>query len=294
MFSADWLTLREPADCAARSARLTREVAAVLDQRRSLAALDLAAGTGANVRYLTDHLDGVQHWLLADHDQMLLAHVPERMSTWALARGGEIVFKRGQLRFERGGDAEFTFATRFADLRALDDPAIFDGRALVAASALLDLVSDPWLRALAARCRHVEAVVLFALTYDGRIRCSPSEPEDEMIRELVNQHQRTEKGFGHALGPGAVAAAERCFAALGYTVRREPSDWRLGAGTADLQRQLIDGWAEAASAMASDDGSSIERWRTRRLEHVDHERSQLIVGHEDLAAWLDPGPPAAA
>ncbi len=64
------------------------------------------------------------------------------------------------------------------DLSMLDDRAIFDGRALVTASALLDLVSERWLRALAARCAGHGAAVLFALSYDGRIVCSPEDPDD--------------------------------------------------------------------------------------------------------------------
>jgi hypothetical protein len=269
VFSAEWLTLREPADFAARSAALTRAVADVLDPRLPLRALDLAAGTGANVRYVADHVNGAQEWLLVDHDPVLLSHVAQRMAIWAFARGGEI---------------SIAFDTRQADLGTLDDPATFAGRTLVAASALLDLVSGPWMRALAARCREAGAAALFALTYDGRISCAPAEPEDERIRALVNAHQRTDKGFGPALGPDAVDAAAGCFADVGYQIRREPSAWVLRSGSHELQRQLIDGWAEAATALAPSEATSILSWRTRRLEHVEHDRSQLIVGHEDLAA----------
>jgi len=72
---------------------------------------------------------------------------------------------------------------------------------LVTASALLDLVSEDWLAALAARCRESGAAILFALSYDGRIRCSPEEPNDATICALVNEHQRTDKGFGTRARP---------------------------------------------------------------------------------------------
>ena len=80
-------------------------------------------------------------WLLVDHDPGLLAQVPA-------ASGVE---------------------TRCLELSTLDDREIFDGRALVTASALLDLVSEEWLRVLAVRCAESGAAVLFALSYDGRI-----------------------------------------------------------------------------------------------------------------------------
>jgi hypothetical protein len=54
----------------------------------------------------------------------------------------------------------------------------------------------------------------------------------------------------------------------------------------NLQAQLIEGWAGAAAAVAPDRAASIQSWKARRLAHVAAGRSQLIVGHEDLAGWL--------
>jgi ubiquinone/menaquinone biosynthesis C-methylase UbiE len=78
-FSADWLALREPADHAARSAAVTRAVVDALPRDRTLRILDLAAGTGSNLRYLTNHLTEATSadWLLVDHEPALLAQVPE-------------------------------------------------------------------------------------------------------------------------------------------------------------------------------------------------------------------------
>jgi hypothetical protein len=267
-FTADWLALREPADRAARSERLTRAIASALAKKKApLHVLDLASGTGSNMRFLAAYLGGDQRWLLVDHDPKLLAEVSAR------AHSG------GPERFE----------TRQLDLAAQLDPGgrgIFDDRALVTAAALLDLVSETWLRAMAVLCREEGAAVLLVLSYDGRIHCTPTDPDDEGVRDLVNQHQRTDKGFGPALGPDATDAAERCFASLGYQVQREPSDWVLPPESEELQRYLIEGWAEAAMAIAPDRSASISGWRTRRLEHVASRRSRLVVGHQDLAGWL--------
>ena len=98
------------------------------------------------------------------------------------------------------GDAlECHVDTRAMDLGALDDEAVFAGRHLVTASALLDLVSESWLKSLAMRCRAAGAVALLTITYNGRSLASPPEPEDAMVLDLFNRHQRTDKGLG---GPG--------------------------------------------------------------------------------------------
>ena len=45
--------------------------------------IDLAAGTGANLRYAAPRLGGVQNWLLMERDPPLLDAVEECMEAWA-------------------------------------------------------------------------------------------------------------------------------------------------------------------------------------------------------------------
>jgi hypothetical protein len=286
-FNADWLALREPADTAARSMPLTRTIAGALEHDGVLDVLDLAAGTGSNLRYLAEHLPGDQRWLLADHDPALLNQIPERLSPWASAHGYKAIREGNEMLF-RSDRAMYRVAVRRVDLNEIDD-SLLAGRALITASALLDLVSDRWLRTLAARCRTSGAAVLFALTYDGRIVCTPAEPDDEGIRDLVNRHQRRDKGFGEALGPDASDLAQEYLSGAGYEVQRRPSDWVLQPDAGELQRQLIEGWARAAESLSPADSPWIRGWRSRRMAHVESHRSRLVVGHADLAAWLPNG-----
>ena len=283
---SSWLRLREPADTAARSASLTDAIAAEIVGTEPVHVLDLATGTGSNLRYLAARLPGRQRWLVVDRNLALLAHVPALTFAWGVARRYDVrVDANGCV--IRGERLECHVEARRLDLRTLDDAEIFAGRHLVTASALLDLVSEQWLSALADRCLAVGAAALFAITYTGRSSCSPVEPEDNMIRDLLNRHQKTDKGLGGpAAGPDAAQYAARCFAEVGYRVRTAPSDWALGSGERELQRQLIEGWAEAASHVAPGDAPRIERWRARRLGHVDANRSRVVVGHLDVAAWL--------
>lgn len=260
-FSVAWLTLREPADSRARSPRVVRAVADALARDRPIDILDLGAGAGANLRYLAEHFRSPQRWLLVDRDAALL-----EVANASPVPGA---------------------TTRVVDLSRIDSQAdLFSGRDLVTASALLDLVSEDWLRAVIDMCRERGAAVLFALSYDGRIIWSPVEPEDHLIQDLVNQHQRTDKGFGPALGPDATERAFQLFDRTGYRVLRDRSDWVLGPQASELQRELIDGWAEAAIEMSPNEAPVISAWRDRRVAHVLEGCSQLVVGHEDLAAFI--------
>ncbi len=87
-FSADWLALREPADAAARSVRLSYVLSHAVLHHASLRILDLGGGTGSNIRFLAPLLAKPQHWTLVDHDEALLAQVPARMAAWARSRCG--------------------------------------------------------------------------------------------------------------------------------------------------------------------------------------------------------------
>jgi SAM-dependent methyltransferase len=257
-FSADWLALREPADTAARSPNLTEFVAEALGSRGALRILDLGTGSGSNVRYLTPRLRQPLQWRIVDNDPQLLAHAR------CAARDVQVIA---------------------SDLDLLE-PAWFEHTDLVTASALLDLVSEGWLARLVERCRAGVSAVLAVLNYDGRIICAPDDEQDAWICTLVNRHQRTDKGLGPALGPDAGRTLEAMLSDVGWEVRRAASDWVLGAGQAELQRQLIGGWALAALEIAPDQTARIAAWKQRRLAHVDHGDSQIIVGHDDVAGVL--------
>ncbi|MET0211699.1 MAG: class I SAM-dependent methyltransferase [Vicinamibacterales bacterium] len=246
---------------------MTQLVCDVVAQTGPLRILDLGAGSGSNLRYLAPRLPIDQEWLLVDRDPRLLAEALERKP-----------------RLDAGHLC--TVDTRCMDLSKLDVPDLFTGRQLVTASALLDLVSEGWLEALAERCRSTGAAVLLVLTYTGRSRCAPAEAEDEQIRELMNRHQHTDKGLGGpAAGPDAVDGAERAFAAVGYRVRRDLSEWRLPPHQFELQKQLIEGWAQAASDIAPERTHVIQDWLARRLDHLRANRSHIVVSHEALVAW---------
>jgi hypothetical protein len=284
---SEWLALREAADWAARSKLLLDRVRDVLAPMDTVHALDLCTGTGSNLRYLMDRLPQPQRWLAIDGDGALLEELPEKLAPWAHARGCS-VHTDGPASHVRCDRFDSVIETRQMNLERLD-AAIFEGRQLVSASALLDLVSESWLRVLATRCHAAGAVAFFTLTYNGGSSCDPAEPEDEMVRELMNLHQRIDKGLGGpAAGPDAAALAERVFDDAGFDVQRAASDWSLAPPDRAFQRMLIEGWAHAATEMSPRHAEAVAGWLRRRLEHVEAGRSSVIVNHDDLVAVQRP------
>jgi len=258
-FDASWLQLREPVDYRSRATGLLAPLKEWWATHGATSVLDLGAGTGSNLRWLSPRLPGRQRWTLVDHDAELLR------------RAGP-----------PGADVEVRPVVGDLWDAGLAEVPRSD---LVTASALLDLVSDPWLGSLVDACSDAGSAAYFALTYDGTIAWSGREdPIDEVVHEAVNFHQRRDKGLGPALGPTASGVAERLFTALGYETVVEPTPWTLGPDDAALCLALVDGWAGAATEQRPSQADAILQWAMRRRGDVERGDFGLVVGHQDLLA----------
>jgi hypothetical protein len=111
----------------------------------------------------------------------------------------------------------------------------------------------------------------------------PLTPADADVIAAVNAHQRTDKGFGPALGPAAAHAAVARFEALDYSVVRGEADWLFGPADRQIQIEISVGLGRGGA----------RRWRRcarRRGRMVDTAvaiswpagRSTIRVGHVDL------------
>ena len=186
--------------------------------------LDLGCGTGSNLRYLAPRMAGPTRWLCVDHDRALLDAAGTALQHWANARAGRAAPRPDGVVVARPGGA-IRVGFVLGEL-ACDHLSGRDGVAGVSAAALLDLTSAAWLDAFAARCRGTPLLV--ALSFDGRLLFEPTAEEDAEICRRFIAHQRTDKGFGAALGPDAAAHLAERLAAAGCAVSLEAADWRLG------------------------------------------------------------------
>jgi hypothetical protein len=260
-FSAEWLALREPYDRAARSAEVVEAVTEAFRDAPSIAVVDLACGSGATLRALAPHIPPRQSWRLVDNNLSLLARAASA-----------------------GQPPQLTVTTTPVDL-ARDLELALDGPLdLVTASALLDLVSAEWLDRLVVEAAARRLPVYAALTYDGRVAV---EPESSLDRELLagfDLHQRTDKGFGPALGPAAAARAVERFEHFGYRVVQGRADWVFGPDDRAVQDALFAGWAEVAPLTTGLSPAAIDGWLARRRADLAQGRSRLRVGHLDIFA----------
>lgn len=261
VFSPDWLSLREPIDARARNAEVRDAVAAHVAGRDHLTIVDLGSGTGSTLRAMEPHLGPGQRWRLVDNDANLLAHATALL-----------------------GPKGMSFETTPFDFSRTIEPLLEGPTDLVTASALFDLVSKQWLVDFTHSIATRLLPVYIALSYDGATTLEPADPLDSVIVASFNDHQRTDKGFGPALGPDAVAQAMALLEASGFAVLKGQSDWVATAADGQFLAMLLAGWVDAAKTMKRIAAADIDAWLYRRLRAIDAGDLTVRVGHVDFFA----------
>lgn len=258
-FSAQWLSLREPIDHAARSDEVLRAVRRYYAGTKDLVITDIGTGTGSTIRALKPLLSQHISWHLLDNDDALLSYAKNSL-------------EQDAMRFE------------LVDLSVSVNTVFSQSPDLITTSAFLDLVSKNWLQRLVTEITQRQIPFYAALTYDGRSGCVPEHDMDTYALECFNHHQRGDKGFGPALGPEAADVALQAFETAGYEVFSGRSDWKATEEHFEFQRALIEGWHEAVCEFAPESRKQFDEWLTFRKRLIDQGKHTVFVGHLDIFA----------
>lgn len=260
-FSSHWLALREPLDLAARSKSVEDQFLKLLPAE-NIRILDLASGAGSTVSALARRFTTPVEWHLTDYDRDLLKV--------AVAR--------------RYGTGNFTLSIQQVDLAADLETLDFQDVSAVTTSAFLDLVSESFLQRLVKKVVQSGKPFLGALSYDGRAEFEPAHMLDTELRNGLNRHQKTDKGFGLSLGPDAAQRAIELFAQAGYQVLSDTSDWEIDAGKRDFLIEFLGGWQRVGKELGLE-MSKLEDWWQDRSSLISDGSLGMNVGHIDFVAF---------
>lgn len=251
-FDADWLSLREGVDARSRSRPLAEAFLTAAAQGGNRPILDLGCGTGANLRYLRQLAGRDVDAIGVDRDPLLLARLRADLP-WV--------------------------ETLEADLTALDRLP-WEKIGGVTCSALLDLVSADWLRALMTELARHRLPFLAALSVDGVHDFAPPHALDEAVSTAFATDQGRDKGFGGpSLGPLAPDLALTAARGLGLRAQAADTPWRLSAEKdGALLRAFLHGYGLGRP--------QAEPWLADRLAGLDAGTLSLRVGHRDILATL--------
>ncbi len=260
-----WLALREPADARARAGDLVEELRRGGAAAGPTVVYDLGSGTGSMLRWLAPRLAGPQHWVLVDHDPVLLA------------------VAAGQQPPASADGAPVTVETRCRDITRLSSDDLARA-SLVTGSAMLDVLSCEEVDRLVASCLRAGCATLLTLSVTGRVALEPADPLDPHLRVAFNDHQRRTAGGRRLLGPDAAAVAASAFARGGASVETRPSDWWLAGPDTELALSWLLGWVAAACQQRPELAPLAAAYLERRRRHADEGRLRVCVPHCDLLA----------
>lgn len=247
----DWLAVREVQDGHSRSRELAVAFARFVDV--SDCVVDLACGTGSNYRYLRPLLHSEQQFLCVDNDAIVLNEA-------------QAMTPHESVRFER------------RDL-AGDLDRVPSGPGFVAtASAFLDITSPTWLDALAMHFR--DTPLLVAMSASGNLRWEPEHHADEAVEACLQEHRRSDFGFGDSLGTEAAGFLADRLRSLRCDVTMRQTDWHLDAKSLPLIEMMVGGVTRRLRAMGC--SVDVDGWEMKRCEQLRGGALRLTVPHVDL------------
>lgn len=258
-FDKDWLKLREPADIAARAQPMLEQVRHYLDARpQPLVIMDIGCGTGSTYRTLLPLLPNAK-WRLLDYEAVLLDEAKRQIGN--------------------RDDVEF----HCTDLNNLDE-TLLDDVDLVTASALFDLCSAEFCERFVERLLRKGIGLYAALNYDGMMEWSVKHPLDAQVTEDFNRHQRSDKGFGPALGPDATKHLSVLCERLGLSIATADSPWHLGSSQPELQQEFLTGLQKPIQEIGTIAETDFKDWLNFRRSNIGVNGSLCVVGHTDILA----------
>lgn len=258
-FDIAWLALREKADRQARSTALLDEFRRHMERIPSPGIMDIGCGTGSTYRTLSPVMPTTTAWRLVDYETALLAEAERQI----------------------GAMERLEYYCR--DINHLEE-TLLENVSMVTASALFDLCSAAFCDHFVERLSRHNIGLYAALNYDGMMTWSVEHPLDEHVVNDFNLHQRTDKGFGPALGPDASGHLRDICERAGYVSTLASSPWRLGPDAAELQTAFLMGLERPVLEVGRLSRKDMGNWLEFRLSKMGVSGSLCIVGHTDLLA----------
>ncbi|CAM3640021.1 class I SAM-dependent methyltransferase [Polynucleobacter brandtiae] len=286
-FSSQWLALREPADHRARDRALQATLVRYLENIAStrmgaIRLIDLGSGTGSNLRALAPFLPKDQHWTLVDNDPVLLQKARSVLIGWAdevpeknTTQGKTSISAIEPLTIVKQ-HKHITIEFRCDDLAKNIESVLALPADLITAAAFFDLVAEQWLHRF---CNALSKPLYTVLTYNGLENWSPPEASDAQVLKAFHHHQQTDKGFGAAAGPHAIAIIESLLQQRGFKTCSALSPWLL----TDQDRFLIESLASGSAAAALEtqlvSQTVVNQWSVSRAH-----ATECQIGHTDFLA----------
>ena len=155
---------------------------------------------------------------------------------------------------------------------------------VISYSAVLDLMSKSSIMKALKRVND-RNVIYFSLCFNGIVKWTPTNIFDKYILTFFNNHQRTDKGFGTALGFKSIDFVKKYAIKKNINATIKNSPWIISnKSTKDkifMNRYLLD-IKKSLFHMEGIDRDILRKWYNDKKNDIDKKSIKLYVGHEDI------------
>jgi len=128
-------------------------------------------------------------------------------------------------------------------------------------------------------------ILYFSLCFNGLVKWTPTNTFDKYILTFFNNHQRSDKGFGNALGYKSIESLRKKAGKLNLNIRVADSPWiiknKSEKDTVFMKRYLLD-IRKSLFHMEGIDKNILRKWYEDKKYDLENKKIRLYVGHNDV------------
>ena len=282
-----WLIDRFSKDKEFQSIDLKKKIGEKLKNKKSIRALDIGTGSGANLLHIPPFLPCEQHWILMDRDQEILKKIPHDIQEIQKSlnldfqiRGEKIYFpilKKKYVLSYKVNVAEY----HQADLSGFD---------LIVANAVFDLSSSCQFEKMVKKISEIKnlPVLYFSINLSGSNQiATPKDIQElsEKYSRIYSDHMCRQQIFGQAMGDQSAAIMKKVLnKETRYIKYEKESNWEISPEEVRFLMTYLNFFVESIPSLlnSEDEKKEFFSWIKKLSDYIKLRKVSLIVPHHDL------------
>ena len=284
-FSKSWINMRVDYDNISRSTVLVDHINK-LSQEDDIDLIDLYCGSGNFLIWSLHKNILFNNCILVDHDIKLLKSIKSNLRTHLRPMYSiQSNTNNLDLLIKRNSETLSSVSIKKNDC---DGYRYSSGKFhVISYSAALDIMSKPSISSALKRIKK-NNILYFSLCFNGQVRWTPTNTFDKYILTFFNNHQRSDKGFGKALGSKSIEFLKQKADKLNLSVTIKDSPWIIknisNKDKVFMKRYLLD-IKKSLFHMEGIDKNILRKWYQDKKFEIDNIKIQLYVGHNDILLY---------
>ena len=254
-----------------------------LSKKHEIDLIDFCCGTGSFLMWALNKNISFQNCILVDYDIKLLksiksnlrTHLKSKYTVQSNTNNLNLLIKKNSKTISSVSIEKYDCDEYSHNNKALH---------VISYSAALDLMSKSSID-IALKKIKKNNIFYFSLCFNGLVKWTPTNTFDKYILAFFNNHQRSDKGFGNALGHKSIEYLRKKAGKLNLNITVADSPWiiknKSEKDTVFMKRYLLD-IRKSLFHMEGIDKNILRKWYEDKKYDLENKKIKLYVGHNDI------------